>query len=309
MDLGVDLLTSGPYAGPEAITRMAREAENLGYAAVWTHERLLCPVADVAQPPGPPRPLPEYYRTTYEPIDTLAFVAAGTTTVKLGTSVLTAPLHNPIQLARRLATVDRFSRGRLVVGLGQGWMREEYATWDVPFRERGDRLRDFVSALRAAWAADPVSYDGRYHRIPLSYLDPKPHQPGGPPIIVGAAADVAIDRAAGFADGFNPTSMSFERLARAIGRFRDAAARADRDPGGLSIVVRAATPLTSSPIGTGRPFLGGSPAQVVEDLRRLEELAVDHVLFTNVRQPPLDEQLELLARIKTAADRALTSKV
>lgn len=305
MDLGIDLLTSGPHASTDAIVRMAREAELLGYGAVWTHERLLCPLEDVAQPPGPPRPLPTYYRTTYEPVETLAFVAACTNGIKLGTSVLTAPVHNPILLARRLATLDQFSSGRLVVGLGQGWMRQEYVAANVPFQQRGARLQDFVSALRAAWAADPVSYNGRYYQIPLSHIDPKPHQIGGPRILVGAAAPAAIDRAAKFADGFNPTSMSLERLTAAIGRFRASAARVGRDPARLSIVVRAATPLTSSAIGFDRPFLGGSPSQVVEDLRHLEQLAVDHVLFTNVRQPSLDEQLRLLDQLKAAADRAV----
>ncbi|GAA0459765.1 LLM class F420-dependent oxidoreductase [Paractinoplanes deccanensis] len=304
MDLGVDLLTSGPHATEDTIVRLAAEAEALGYAAVWTHERQLCPTGDVAQPPGPPRPLPDYYRTTYDPVDTLAFVAALTSGVRLGTSVLTAPLHSPVLLARRLATLDRLSRGRLVAGLGQGWMRAEYDAENVPFGERGDRLQDFVGALRAAWAPDPVSYEGRFYRMPAGHFGPKPHQDGGPPLLVGAAAPAAIDRAARIADGFNPTSMSFERLTAAIGRFRAAAARAGRDPARLSIVVRAATPLTLSSLGGRRPFLGGSPVQVAEDLRRLDEWRVDHVLFTNVRMPPLDEQLRLLDRIKVAADRA-----
>ncbi|OJF16219.1 TIGR03619 family F420-dependent LLM class oxidoreductase [Couchioplanes caeruleus] len=304
MDLGIDLLTSGPHACVEAIVRMAREAEVLGYAAVWTHERVLYPAGDVDQPPGPPRPLPMYYRKTYEPLDTLSFVAARSTGLRLGTSVLTAPLHHPILLARRLATLDQFSGGRVVVGLGQGWMRQEYEVAGVPFEQRGARLEDFVAALRAAWSPDPVSYDGPYYRIPPSHIDPKPHRRGGPRILVGAAAPAAIDRAARIADGFNPTSMSLERLSAAIERFRTSAARAGRDPGRLSIVVRAATPLTPSAMGLGRPFLGGSPDQVVEDLRQLAALAVDHVLFTNVRQPPLDEQLDLLERIKVAADRA-----
>ncbi|GGQ49078.1 TIGR03619 family F420-dependent LLM class oxidoreductase [Couchioplanes azureus] len=310
MDLGIDLLTSGPHAGVAAIVRMAREAEAMGYAAVWTHERMLYPAGDVAQPPGPPRPLPMYYRTTFEPLDTLSFVAARTTGLRLGTSVLTAPLHHPIPMARRLATLDRFSGGRLVVGLGQGWMRQEYEAAGVPFAQRGPRLEDFVAALRAAWSPDPVSHDGPYYRIPPSHIDPKPHRPGGPQLLVGAAAPAAIDRAARIADGFNPTSMSLARLTAAIDRFRTSAARAGRDPGRLSVVVRAATPITPADLGPGRPFLGGSPDQVAEDLRHLADLAVDHVLFTNVRQPPLDEQLGLLERIKVAADRAdLPSKV
>ncbi|MFI5495994.1 TIGR03619 family F420-dependent LLM class oxidoreductase [Actinoplanes sp. NPDC051859] len=303
MDLGVDLLTSGPYADADAIVRMAVAAEQSGYAAVWTHERMLCPAGDVDQPPGPPRPLPMYYQRTFEPLDTLSFLAARTSRVRLGTSVLTAPLHHPAVLARRLATLDQFSRGRVVVGLGQGWMRQEYEMAGVPFAERGERLEEFVTALRAAWAPDPVQHDGKFYRFPLAHLDPKPYQASGPPVLVGATAPAAIDRAARIADGFNPTSMTLDRLTAAIGRFRTAAARVGRDPGRLSIVVRAATPITADPMSGGRPFLGGSPDQVVEDLRRLEDLAVDHVLFTNVRMPALDEQLSLLDRIRAAAGR------
>jgi probable F420-dependent oxidoreductase len=296
MDLGVDLLTSGPHASADAIVRMAREAQDLGYRAVWTHERVLYPVGGAE--------LPMYYRRTFEPLDTLSFVAACTADLELGTSVLTAPLHHPIMLARRLATLDQFSKGRVVVGLGQGWLKQEFDAANVPFRERGDRLEDFVAALRAAWAPDPVSYDGRFYRIPLAHIDPKPYRDGGPRILIGASAPAAIDRAARIADGFNPTSMTLDRLTAAVGRFRTSAARAGRDPARLSVVVRAATPLTPAGLGPGRPFLGGSPAQVVEDLRRLDDLGVDHVLFTNVRQPPLDEQLGLLEQIKAAADRA-----
>lgn len=305
MDLGIGLLTSGPHASPETILRMAQEAERLGFAALWTHERLLYPLEGSAQTGRPFKRLPSHYRTTYEPIDTLAFVAAATTEIKLGTSVLTGPLHNPVQLARRLATVDQFSRGRVVVGLGQGFLHQEYAAANVPFAQRGGRLEELIAALRAAWAPDPVWYQGRYYRIPLSDIDPKPHQVGGPPILVGATAPTAIDRAARIADGFNPIASSLDRLAADIQRFRTSAESAGRDPERLKIVVRAAIPLTRSPQLGERPLLGGSPAQVVMDLCRLKPLGVDHVLLTNLLQPPVNEQLALLGELKTAADHAL----
>ena len=118
MDFGIDLPTSGPFASTEAIVRVAQEAERLGYAAIWTYERLLYPLGD---PVG--AGLPEFYSSgTYEPLETLSYVAARTERIKLGTSIITAPFHVPVILARRFATLDQLSGGRAIAGLGQGWM-------------------------------------------------------------------------------------------------------------------------------------------------------------------------------------------
>ncbi len=144
MDLGISLPTFGPFASPEAIMRIAQEAEHLGYAAVWTYERLLYALGDIPQPGGPPRPLPEDYRLTYEPLETLSYVAAGTERIKLGTSVIDAPFHVPVVLARRFATLDRLSGGRVIAGLGQGWMEQEFITANVSPKRRGAGVEEFI---------------------------------------------------------------------------------------------------------------------------------------------------------------------
>jgi len=308
MDLGVTLPTSGPSASPEAIARMAREAEEFGYAAVWTYERLLYALGDVAQAGGPPRPLPDFYRTTYEPIETLAYVCAMTRTVTLGTSVLGALFHVPVVLARRLATLDRFSGGRVVAGLGQGWIPQEFATANVPVKRRGRGFEEFVAALRAAWGPDPVEFSGRCYRIPASAINPKPVRPEGIPILIGALAPAAIERAARIGDGLNTMASSPQRLRATVDRFRAHAAAAGRDPASLRIVVRANTPITDTAMGAGRPFLGGSPAQIAEDLRRAEDLGVDHVLFGNLAEPPVfDDYLRQLERLRVAAEPVLAT--
>jgi probable F420-dependent oxidoreductase len=306
MDLGVTLPTSGPHASTAAIVRMAVEAERLGYAAVWTYERLLYPVGDVALPGGPPRPLPAHYRVTYEPLETLAYVAARTTTIRLGTSVLAALFHVPVVLARRLATLDQLSGGRVIAGLGQGWIEPEFVAAGVPLRRRGAGFEEFIRALRAAWGPDPVAFAGRFYRIPPSRIEPKPAQAGGIPIVVGASAPAAVDRAGRLADGLNPVVMSERALTGQVTRFRRAAREAGRDPAALTVMARANTPITGAPMGEGRPFLGGAPEQVAADLATLDHLGVDHVLFTNVRQPPVDEQLRLLDRLMRAADRPVS---
>ncbi|HKT03824.1 MAG TPA: TIGR03619 family F420-dependent LLM class oxidoreductase [Rugosimonospora sp.] len=303
MDLGITLPTSGPHASPDGIVRMARGAEELGYASVWTYERLLYPLADVPQPGGPPRPLPDHYRVTYEPLETLAYIAAHTRNVTLGVSVLAALFHVPVVLARRLATLDRFSGGRVVAGLGQGWIRQEFTAANVPPRRRGRGFEEFIAALRAAWGPDPVSFSGSFYRIPRGEVAPKPMRTNGIPILVGGFAPAAIERAGRVADGFNPIAVSYRALAGMVERFRAAARRAGRDPAGLRVVVRANVPMTGEPLTGDRPFLGGSPEQIAEDLRRLAELDIDHVMFTNLVQPPLDDQLRLLDRLAGTAAR------
>ncbi len=295
MDLGITLPTSGPRASPAAIVRLAQAAEELGYAAVWTYERLLYPLGDVPQPGGPPRPLPGHYQLTYDPLETLAWVAAQTSTVRLGTSVLGALFHVPVVLARRLATLDQLSGGRVVAGLGQGWVPQDFAAAKVQMEGRGRALEEVIGALRAAWGPNPVQFEGRFAQIPPSGIDPKPVRPEGIPILVGAFAPRAIERAGRIADGFNPIAFSFEALRGMVSRFRAAAEAHGRDPASLPVMVRANVPIDDAGLGDDRPFLGGSPVQIADDLERLQELEVDHVFFTNLRQPPIDEQVRLLA--------------
>ena len=308
MDLGVALPTSGPQASPASIVRIAQEAERLGYSAVWAYERLVYPLADVPQPGGPPRPLPANLKTTYEPIETLAYVAARTTNVRLGISVIGALFHVPVVLARRLATLDQFSQGRVIAGLGQGWVNHDFISANVPIRRRGRGMEEFVEALRAAWGPDPVSFEGRFYHIPPSHIDPKPVQPGGIPILLGAFAPAAIERAGRLADGFNPIAISFDALQAMVQRFRGAARAAQRDHTTLTINVRANVPITRQKILENRPFLGGSPEQIADDLARLRDLDVDHVFFANLLQPSVSEQVRLLERLQTSWCRVKASE-
>jgi probable F420-dependent oxidoreductase len=294
LDLGVSLPTSAPEIAPETIARFAVEAERMGYAAVWTYERLLRPLDAADQ-----APVPKSYAVAYDPIETLTYVAAKTSRVKLGTSVLDVPFHVPVMLARRLATLDRFSGGRVIAGVGQGWMPQEFETANVSRKLRGKGFEEFVAAMRAVWGPDPVSFEGRFYHIAPSQINPKPAQAGGIPILMGVFAPAAIERAARIADGLNPIAASFEHLQGAIGLFRDTARAAGRDPAVLKIMVRANVPVTETPITQNRPFLGGSPDQIAADLERVRELHVDHVFFSPPHSDPssVDELLRVFERL------------
>ena len=302
MELGIALPTSGPFAGPEAIVQVARQAEALGYDAVWTYERLLYPVAGVDQGDGKLQPLPDVYRSTYEPIETLAYVAAVTERVKLGTSIVNAPFHTPVVLARRFATLDRFSGGRAIAGIGQGWMDQEFETTNATKQLRGDGVDDFVAAMRAAWGPDPVSHDGPHYRIAESLINPKPVRPEGVPVLLGGFSPAAMRRAARIADGLNPIAFSLEQVSGSVQGFREAATEQGRDAAALSVYVRANVPLTAEPLPEDqRPFLGGSAAQVAADLEQLAPLELTQVLFADSGgSATVDEALKRMEELASA---------
>ncbi len=300
MELGVGLPTSGALASPANIARVAQEAERLGYDALWTYERLLRPYAEMPMGDGgPPQRVPEVYRLTYEPLETLSYVAALTDRIKLGTSVVDALLHPPVVLARRFATLDQLSGGRAIAGLGQGWMPQEFETANVPMRRKGAGMDEVVAAMRACWGPDPVEYEGRFYRIAPSEVNPKPVQ-SPLPILIGATTPAGIERAARIADGVNPIAFSQDALVGMAAAFRAAAKAAGRDPDTLTVVARANVPITSEPLGDDRPFLGGSPRQIADDIAELAGTGVDHVLVSNVAAGDVDEELRLLDRLKAA---------
>jgi probable F420-dependent oxidoreductase len=301
MKLGVGLPTSAPYASAESILRIAQEAERLGYNSLWTYERLLYPIEGVRAPDGSVQQLPKVYMSTYEPIETLSYVAASTQRVKLGTSIVNAPFQSPVLLARRFATLDRLSNGRAIAGLGQGWMEQEFATSNVSIRERGKRVEEYIAALRAIWGPDPVSFEGNFYHIPASKINPKPVQQGGIPILMGINTLAAVRRAARLADIVNPIAVSFEALEGVVKSFRSAAQEAGRDPSVLQIIVRANVPITATPLPDGkRPFLGGSPEQIAQDLARVQTLNVDEVLFADAASATVEEAVQRLQELQMA---------
>ncbi|MEU4548508.1 TIGR03619 family F420-dependent LLM class oxidoreductase [Nonomuraea dietziae] len=303
MDLGVALPTSGAYASAEAIVRVAQGAERLGYGAVWTYERLLYPTGG-ATSGGRPQPLPDYYASTFEPIETLSHVAACTDRVRLGTSVVNAVFHNPVVLARRFATLDRFSGGRAIAGLGLGWMDQEFEAIGASQRTRGEALEEAVAALRAAWGPDPVSFHGKHYTIPSSAINPKPVQRQGVPIVLAGMSPPAVDRAARLADGLNPIALSREFLEQTVTRFRATATEAGRDAAALPVIVRVNTPLTADDLDGDRPFLGGSARQIAADLDLVAPLGLDHVLFADTASTTADELLRRLSELREAVPSA-----
>src|SRR5262249_5984451 len=155
-------------------------------------------------------------------------------------------------------------------------------------KRQGSGMDEVVAAMRACWGPDPVEYAGRFYRIEASEVNPKPVQ-ATIPILMGSMTPAGVQRAARIADGLNPIAFSYDVTVGLTTAFREAATAAGRDPATLTVAVRANVPLTREPLGRDRPFLGGSPKQVADDLGRLDGIGVDHVLFANLAPGDIDE--------------------
>lgn len=303
MELGIALPISGASASPEAIARIAETAEGAGLDAVWTYDRLLRPTEPIPMggPGGPVMTPPPDWSVVYDPIETLTYVAARTSTIDLGMSVLQPLLQNPVVLARRLATLDRLSHGRLVAGVGQGWMAEEFAATGTPMKRRGAGFEEHIEAMRAVWGPDPVRFSGRFYDIPETEIGPKPVRPDGPRLLIGAASPAGLARAARLGVGLSLVMFTWDMLEATIKEFRGLAKDAGHDPDSLPIVIQVNGLVSDSPAEPGedeRAPLTGSVEQVADDVARLTSLPVEHVLWATA--PDADAQLRALARLRAA---------
>lgn len=230
LKIGFALPVSGAWATPRHVTEIARRAEGLGYASLWTFQRLLTPVGSG---------MPPVYRSVLDPLVVLGYAAAVTERVRLGTAILNMPYVAPAVLGKQLATLDVLSDGRVDAGLGLGWSPEEFAAVGVNLARRGARAEEYLACLRALWGPDPVTFDGEFYQVPTASVQPKPVQRPGPPLLLGASSDRALDRIGRLADGWISNSRAdLTALAAPIRRVRDAATAAGRDPAALRFVCR-----------------------------------------------------------------------
>ncbi len=280
MKIGFALPNIGPVATQEAVSKVAQRAEALGYHSLWTVERLLYPVKpQTPYPASPDGSLPEPYKHVLDPLEVLAFAAAQTKTITLGTSVLDMPFYNPVTLARRLTTLDFLSNGRLRVGLGLGWSKDEMDASGADMAHRGAMADEFLQVLKAIWTTDPVEFRGKYYKLPKSYIDPKPVQKPHPPIYLAAFAPPALKRVAALANGWNPTAIPVEGMAQMFAGIKQMAKEAGRDPSSLELIVRANLEIRDKPVENNRMIFSGTLEQIKEDIAGCRKIGANEVFF------------------------------
>lgn len=270
MRYGIHLPQYGRAASGEAVARAARHAEDLGFADVWVSDHVVHPAAQSYPSPH-----------LLDPFATLSWAGAVTSTVGLGTSVLVAPQHNGLWLANHLASLDRMSGGRVIVGAGIGWSEAEYDALDRSFHDRGRRFDEMLDLWRAAWTEDPVSFHGEFHDFDDIRVLPKPV--GRIPVWVGGGVERSFRRAVEKGDGFHVVGLKPPDLVPIVERLRR-----DRPEPGFTISAR-----------TGWDPQGMDPALIAEEDAAFAAAGVQHMVAAPWRKD-LDDWLrsmDLLAEI------------
>ena len=298
MRWGFALPQIGPVAGPGSLVTVARRAEDLGFDSLWVLDRTLFPVKPRAPYPVGDGSLPVKYKRTLDPLETLTFTAAHTRRVALGTSILNLPWYNPVLLARRLTTLDVLSGGRLRVGFGIGWSPDEYEAVGTPWRERGKRADELLQALKAIWTTDPVEFQGRYYRIPKSFIGPKPVQKPHPPIYMAAYTPPAMTRIAKEADGWFPVGIPLGGVAQMFEGIKRTAREAGRDPAALELIIRANVEIAGAMLGKDRNDFSGTLEQIAGDIVATRKLGAAELLLDVQFSPGIETVEDIVARME-----------
>lgn len=289
MHIGICLPNYGRASSPEAIRAVAQAAEDLGFDSLWTTDHILVPEAHY-----------EPYGRIFETWTTLSHVAGLTQRIRLGTSILLLGLRNPVLVAKQAATLDQLSGGRLILGIGAGWLAREFENLGASFRRRIRFLEEGIALMRALWNNPRPRFHGRFFHIEDAVFEPLPVQPGGPPIWIGGNTEAAVRRAARLGDGWHPVGLDPETLRERIARLREWA-------GGRSIPVSCRMyvaldsdlpPVYTSPTGERRMRLTGPTERILEGLQALRDAGATGVILT-FEAPSAEAQIEQMRRLAT----------
>ncbi|HSB41539.1 MAG TPA: LLM class F420-dependent oxidoreductase [Methylomirabilota bacterium] len=293
MRIGCHLPMYGPVATRRSVLAFARRVEALGYDSLWASDHVVIPHRIASRYPYSPTgqfPLgPEV--PFLEPFTTLALVAGVTERVQLGTSILVLPHRNPVLAAKMAATLDHLSEGRLVLGVGVGWMREEIELLGGDYDRRGAWSDEALAVMRACWRDARAAHHGQFFSFDDIGVFPKPAR-GDIPILIGGHTPRALRRVAALGDGWHAAFITPHALRADIVRLREECARQKRPFERITISVRAGLSLRSAPLGADRRPLQGSPEQVIADLAAYRDLGVESMLL-ETRYRDLDEMLAI----------------
>ncbi|MEN3974208.1 LLM class F420-dependent oxidoreductase [Emcibacter sp. SYSU 3D8] len=277
MKLGYYAINTGPTARPDTIAAILRCAEDAGFESAWTGEHVVA-----IDPQAPPSPIPPDL-PIIDTIASLAFAAAVTTRLKLGSGIILLAQRNPVILAKELAGVDVLSNGRLLFGVGVGYVKGEFDAIGVPYSERGARVDDHIEAIRALWTQDRPSFDGRFTKFANIQSKPMPVQTPHPPIIIGGMSEAGYRRAIRHGDGWFGFGQTEEDVAASLAGLKSAAAEAGRPErfDALEISVTPRGPVDADRIrrfedmGVHRlvlmPAMSGGKAGSLDGIRRFIE--------------------------------------
>jgi probable F420-dependent oxidoreductase len=239
MKFGIVPINLDRFTDPDVLIPFVQRAETLGYESVWTAEHVIIPQTYTSvYPYNPSGKVP--FRpdaSIIDPLVALTFIASSTKHLRLGTGVNILPQTNPLYLAKWASSIDHLSKGRLMLGVGIGWLREEFEAIGVPFAHRGKRSDEYLQALKAVWNGEEVNYQGEFVRWQGFMMRPKPVQPGGVPLVIGGVSPSAIRRTVRYGDGWYVIGKDLDDYRSHMKALADECARQGRNPQELEITA------------------------------------------------------------------------
>ncbi len=303
MKFGVSVGNIGAFdhdRGVDACLRVAQHADTLGFDSIWVHDHVIIPQQIESRYPY--NETGDFARAwdadVYEPLVMMNALAAATDRVRIGVSVLVMPYRHPAVTAKMLATADLLSNGRMILGAGVGWMRDEFEALGLPddvYAHRGSVTSEYIRAIKEMWTnTGPSNFSGRWVSFEEVGTFPKPVQQPHPPIVIGGKGEPAMLRAVRLGNGFHTVAADPDELAADVQALQQLCRRDRRDPDELEVSLLSGIRLTPQPIAdASRPLLNGSPAQIVEDLRRYAKAGLHHLVAT----PILEGEPEMLTQV------------
>ena len=296
MRFGIALPNYGPLATPATLVELARRAEDLGVDSIWLSDHLVAPIGAQSIYPYDRRPDAKagdmgVIERFYEPLTTLAYLAGHTSRVRLGVSALVLPYRNPVLAAKMMATLDSLSGGRLILGIGTGWLREEFAALGVPFAGRGRRTDEYVAVCTALWGGGEARFEGRCYRLPPVRTGPPPAQHPHPPLWIAGNSRAAIERAARLGDGWHAIDLAPAELAPLVTRLREREAAHARTA--VAVTLRKGV----LPGGDASRPLYGEPAKIRADLDAYRDAGLDYLVASLRQTNSVDALREALTAV------------
>ena len=275
MKIGLMFANTGRGSSGDGARELAVRAEAAGYESLWTVEHVVVPSGYESKYPYDPSGKMAGGAEAFDlpdPLIWLAYVAASTRTIRLATGVLILPQRNPLITAKAVASIDHLSGGRMMLGVGVGWLKEEFEALGVPFADRGRRLDDYVEAMRACWSQDKATVDNTYTSFKDCIVRPQPVAKRVP-IVIGGHTKKAAQRAARIGDGFFPGSATLDQLSDVFNAFRDECSAIGRDPAEVELTA-----------GAG----GSNVDQITSHLEKLAGLGVTRAILPALALDTLD---------------------
>ncbi|MGH7793041.1 MAG: LLM class F420-dependent oxidoreductase [Thermodesulfobacteriota bacterium] len=258
---------------------IAKKAEELGFDSVWASDHVVVPTKYVGR----------FSEVFYDPFTLLTSIAANTNKIKIGTSVIIVPYRNPIVVAKMIATMDMLSEGRVIFGVGVGWMREEFETLGIPFKERGKRTDEYIKIYKELWEKDAPRFEGEFYKFSNIKFYPKPYQKPYPPIWIGGSSEKAIRRVVELGDGWQPTWLSPDDMATKINHLKNIARRSGRESKNFAFSVRNRLRIFNKDekrtqginIGGERPpfSLCGTAEEITNYKHGFKKIGVSHIVL------------------------------